>query len=135
MKFTVEQMRTAQKTAVVNYENNIKEQICKRLRNRAISFPYSGKVTFIFADELKENNIRIERPEVFFVSLNIFTEDMFRRVADWLAAQGYMTRLDWFAEENNNNGDVGYITINWQYYEFYCFIYYYCCSYYNDLYF
>lgn len=113
MNFTAHQMKETQERAVLDYEDKIKEEVLQHLIFKAQNYPYSDKTTFIFANESKRHNVRLERPEVIFVSLNIFTKDMFHRIADWLAKQGYMTRFDWFAEENNNNGDIGHIAINW----------------------
>lgn len=113
MDFTVEQMREAQRSAIQSYEDGIKKKISDKLYQRSQDFPYSNKLTLIFANENKKDNVRLERPCIFFISLSIFTEDMFNRIADWLASEGYMTRKSWFLDENNNNGDIGHIALSW----------------------
>lgn len=113
MEFTAKHMKSEQAAAIQRYEDEIKQLICDRLQERADKFPYSDKITLIFANENKKGNVRLERPCIFFISLSIFNEDMFNRIADWLAAQGYMTRKSWFLDENNNNGDIGHIALSW----------------------
>lgn len=113
MKFSAKEMRAAQKEAIRCYENDLKMNISKRLRERAQQFPYTGKLTIVFADENKRENSRLDRPCIFFVSLSIFTKEMFDRLADWFASEGYSARKDWFLDQNNHSGDIGTISLSW----------------------
>ena len=112
MDFSAADMLQRQKDSVARYYEDLQKQISVRLQDIAKELPYSAKTTLIFVDESKSKS-DIEQANFFTISTTIFNEEMFDKLADWLAGQKYMARKYWFNGQENHDGAIASISLSW----------------------